>query len=191
MIIIGDVHGKVHAYQNIIKKYNESICVGDFGFKNEWDWHSRNVYGSHDINMGNHDYIPYLNTHHASTGNWNYYPTSGIFTVRGAWSIDRVYRTEGIDWFDNEELSYPEGLVVFDKYREIRPKIVVSHDCPHSIRHSFFGITDKSNTSNLLQALFEEHQPELWIFGHYHKSRDSIIKGTRFICLEELQTFEI
>lgn len=49
----------------------------------------------------------------------------------------------------------------------------------------------KSQTRTMLQKMFEEHKPELWIFGHHHKSKDEVINGTRFICLDELETFEI
>jgi hypothetical protein len=116
---------------------------------------------------------------------------NNIFVVRGAYSIDKVYRTEGIDWFPQEELPYNHALRCFDVYSATKPKIVISHDAPHYIRHTLFGITDKSDTSNLLQALFDEHQPELWIFGHHHKDRDANILGTRFICLPELGTITI
>ncbi len=126
-----------------------------------------------------------------SLGNYSHFPEGNIFTVRGAFSIDRIYRVAGIDWFENEELTYQEGLECFDEYVQIKPEIVISHDCPESIRQTFFGIFEKSNTSNLLQAMFREHRPKLWIFGHHHKHRDSNIFGTRFICLEELKTFEI
>lgn len=191
MTIIGDVHGKVYAYKEITDRCESSICVGDFGFKSEWDWHTRNIVGDHLINMGNHDYIPYVNEHKASTKDWNFYPENSIFTVRGAWSIDRMYRTEGVDWFPNEELSYQRGLECFDEYLKVKPEIVVSHDCPHQIRKYLFDIKQKSNTSNLLQAMFNEWKPKIWIFGHHHRSDKCKNGRTRFICLSELETLDV
>jgi hypothetical protein len=38
--------------------------------------------------------------------------------------------------------------------------------------------------------MFEAHQPETWVFGHYHVDRDFELKGTHFRCCAELSTFE-
>ena len=146
--------------------------------------------------MGNHDYIPYLNKPH-SLGNWSF--ERGIFTIRGANSIDIHKREEGLDWFRNEELNYQETNDVFDAYLRIKPEIVVTHDCPASVAEILFGMPTsgvnkqffKSTTRELLQGLFEEHQPRLHLFGHHHKSKDMIINGTRFICLAELETYNL
>ncbi len=126
-----------------------------------------------------------------SCGNFSFFEDQSIFTVRGAYSIDQYHRTEGSDWFSNEELNYSEFQDLIDYYLEVKPNVVISHDAPHSVRQTLFGITDKSTTSNGLQAMFENHQPDLWIFGHHHQSKDVNINGTRFICLKELETFLI
>ncbi len=192
MIIIGDVHGKLNEYREIIDSHDESICVGDFGFKKEWDqldeWFITGH--SHMINMGNHDYHPVRHTHRNSLGNWNY-SINGIFTVAGADSIDKHHRIEGIDWFDNEELTYSEGLEVLVKYLVYKPSVVVTHDCPQYIMEYLFGYFEKSRTRQLLQAMFDEHQPDLWLFGHHHKSISCKKGRTKFICLNELETFQI
>jgi len=192
--IIGDVHGKVERYKEITDNCNFSICVGDFGFEQEWRWHRKNISaGNHMINMGNHDYLPFLNDD-ASLENYFHFNLRSIFSVRGAESIDKHLRTEGLDWFPNEELTYQEGLAAVDAYVEAKPRIVISHDCPQSILESLFKMGwsyGKSQTRQLLQAMFEAHQPEYWFFGHHHEHRDSAINGTRFICLGELETFEL
>lgn len=112
-------------------------------------------------------------------------------TVRGAFSIDRIYRTEGVDWWANEELTYKEFNEVIDVYIKYKPKIVITHDCPHSVRKHLFGIDKKSITSNGLEGLFTQHQPEIWVFGHHHISKKEMINGTKFICLAELETLLI
>jgi len=190
--IIGDAHGKIGRYKEIVDNCGFSICVGDFGFKKEWDWYLNTIDLTHHfINSGNHDYGPYMSDKTKSLGNFSYFEKLGIFTVRGAFSIDKIHRTEGLDWFSNEELTYNEGLQCFDEYVKLKPNIVVSHDCPHSVRKELFGINEKSNTSNLLQAMFEQHQPELWVFGHHHMHQYQVINKTQFICLEELNTIKI
>jgi len=161
---------------------------GDFGFKREWDWLTKNVSANHLTNPGNHDYGPYVNSHAHSTGNYKFFPEYNLFTVRGADSIDRIYRVEGRDWWSNEELNYQEQIDAYDNYILNKPRIVISHDCPQCIMEHLFPYTDKSQTRVMLQHMFEEHKPELWIFGHHHSHRDVNILGTRFICLEELQT---
>lgn len=199
LTIIGDVHGKVHEYKKIIDKCEFSICVGDFGFQPEWDYifhYLENLYSDSDkfiqhwINMGNHDYIPYLNIR-PSLLNHTWFSNERIFTIRGAESIDKHHRIEGLDWFPNEELNYHEQLEAFDFYCKVKPKIVISHDCPQSVMEKLFGYPEKSQTRIMLEMMFQEHQPDIWVFGHHHKSKDAQINGTRFVCLAELETFDI
>lgn len=194
LTVIGDVHGKVHEYKKIIDKCKFSICVGDFGFEPEWGWHSKSIEGDHFINPGNHDYAPDFDRYNKSLKNWSYFEEYSIFTVRGAESIDKHLRIEGLDWFPNEELNYQEQLEAFDKYCRVKPKIVISHDCPQSVLEKMFkmGWTyGKSQTRTMLEMMVQEHQPALWLFGHHHESKDEVINGTRFICLAELETFTI
>lgn len=196
---IGDVHGKVNELVKVVKScYNSTprsqvLCVGDLGFNSKikeideqlwlYSGHFFSVVGNHD-DVPNKDKWPYL-------GNFKWFPDQSIFTVRGADSIDKHLRTEGIDWFTNEELNYQEQLEAFDFYCKVKPRIVVSHDCPQLVMEQLFGYPEKSQTRTMLQFMFIEHQPEMWIFGHHHKSRNEIIDGTRFICLAELETLTI
>lgn len=193
LTIIGDVHGKIERYKEIIDNCEFSICVGDFGFKEEWDWHITTIKGRHWINPGNHDFGPYMKTTLPSTRNFGWWPDYQLMTIRGAESIDKHFRTEGIDWFANEELNYQEQLAAFDWYCKVKPKIVISHDCPQSVMTSLFGYPEKSQTRTMLEMMFQEHQPDFWVFGHHHKNKDVQIGRTRFVCLNELETltFEI
>lgn len=199
MLIIGDVHGKVDAYKKIVESYpGGTIQVGDFGFKEKHDWHMNNIDPEkHKINFGNHDYYPYLWKPH-STGNFTYraanyinLPNKSLMTIRGADSIDQMFRTDGVDWFKEEEMNYKEWNGCFELYTQRKPQIIISHECPKAVRDHLFGIWENSGTSKALQQCFEIHQLELWIFGHHHESKDEVINGTRFICLAELETFEI
>jgi hypothetical protein len=69
--------------------------------------------------------------------------------------------------------------------------MILSHDCPEIVCKQLFGYPDNNKTRNGLQTMFEIYQPKLWIFGHHHKSIDTIIGDTRFICLNELETFHL
>ena len=192
MLIIGDVHCKIKKYFELIQSEKESIQVGDFGFKNEHDWHLNNISPLHKVNFGNHDYYPYLNKPH-SCGNFS--TVGDIFTVRGAHSIDQYKRISGRDWFENEELNYSETNDCVDLYETTKPKIVVAHDCPMFIATEFFNLPRLnefvSHTRLLLESLVQSHAPEIFIFGHHHKSIDVTVNGTRYICLKELETFNL
>lgn len=190
MLIIGDVHSKVNFYWKLIQGIDESIQVGDFGFAEQHEWHIANCDSTkHKIVFGNHDDYAYLNRVH-SLGNWSWNANYDLFTIRGAKSIDRMHRIEGVSWWKEEELNWTESNEVIDNYSTIKPRIVISHDCPESISMHWFGHSG-SFTRVLLQNLLEIHTPELWIFGHHHRNKNDMINGTRFICLGELQTFTI
>lgn len=193
IIVIGDVHGKTNEYQEIINKESNSftIQVGDFGFKDQHEWFLKNIdTDKNKISFGNHDHTGYLDFSH-SLGNYTYIESHSIFTVRGAESIDRFSRTEGVSWFRDEQLTYAQSMEVLDSYLQVLPRIVITHDCPNIIRDEVFNISNTTITSNLLQTMYEMHQPEIWIFGHHHKSISLVYENTKFICLNELETFVI
>lgn len=189
LLVIGDVHGKINDYWKLVNSRNGcSIQVGDFGFKKQHDWFLKNIdFTQNKINFGNHDDYSFLEQPH-SLSNWSYAYESKVMTVRGAYSIDKAYRTENLDWWANEELNYEEMQNAIDFYSFNKPKVMITHDCPDYARRYLFGIRDKSITSNGLQVMFECHQPDIWIFGHHHRSKNEVINGTRFICLAELET---
>ena len=111
--------------------------------------------------------------------------------IGGANSIDKHLRTEGKDWYATEELSYSQLGKAVDNYIYDSPRVMFSHTCPSSVKKQLFNYDESSRTEQALQVMFELHQPEYWFFGHFHKSVDELINGTRFICLAELQTYEL
>lgn len=193
MIIIGDVHGATSQYQKFVEDENFSIQLGDFGFKKEHDYFLKNIdNGNHKILFGNHDYYPYLNYNY-SLGDYQYLEKYDLFCIRGAYSIDKNYRTLGLDWFPDEEIKYSLWDNIIKDFSDKKPNYVVSHDCPKSIRKLLFDITDYSLTSSGLEQCFLAHQPLLWIFGHHHKSIRKKIPGLRttFICLNILEKYKL
>jgi predicted phosphodiesterase len=193
LLLIGDVHGKVADYKEIIDRHDNglSIQLGDFGLRAAHEWHLENVdYTQHTILFGNHDDYTFLREPH-SLGDMTFCWVDEMMTIRGAHSIDQHLRTWGVDWWKEEELTIAEMEQVFNHYEALLPKIVLSHECPQSVRKSVFGFTSRSRTSDFFQALFEMHQPDLWVFGHYHQSKSTKIEGTQFRCLAELETLII
>jgi predicted phosphodiesterase len=196
MLIIGDVHGKIQQYEQIIKKEKakESVQLGDFGFRREHDWFLANMeVENHRVLFGNHDYYPYLQKPHSVCCSIARFIEGDIFFIRGAYSPDYKMRTMGLDLFEDEEIPYREFEDILDYYKKCRPSAVVSHDCPQFIPHSFFAYPTKINTrtGHLLEALYQEHQPDLWVFGHHHRSWRMKIGNTEFRCLDELECYYV
>lgn len=176
---IGDVHGNFNKYFQLINQTDLSIQVGDFGVGFV---PMPNLTENNRFIRGNHD-DPSL-----CTTIKNYIPDGtfedGIMFLGGAWSIDRAWRTEGKDWWPDEELSIKELDYWIQKYDEYRPKIMVTHDCPDVVSPMLVNTAYKTRTGQALGAMFSIHQPKLWIFGHYHISRKIEMAGTTFICLD-------
>ena len=202
--IIGDVHNKIDNYISLAEQAEYSIQIGDLGF-NYLGIHKLHP-DKHKVLAGNHDdYEVYENQFVHQTkhflGDYGTYlvPNVGeFFFVRGGYSIDKAYRKEGVTWWPREQLTYAEGLKALEHYKEIKPRMVISHECPTSIidsisvRKTWDGAPIRpSMTANLLESMLDCHQPELWIFGHHH--RDIELKGgtTTFRCLGELSCLDM
>lgn len=188
MLLIGDVHGHLDRFQEKLIGVPQSIQLGDFGFRHQHEWHLAHYDPTqHRVLFGNHDYYPGLHWAH-SLGNHTYLPEYRLFAVRGADSIDRDRRTQGLNWWPQEELTYAQGLEALDAYEAAKPEIVLSHDCPQSVALKWYGINQPSRTRQLLQVMLEAHQPRLWVFGHHHRSQQQVRNGVQFRCLAELET---
>lgn len=194
MIIIGDVHGRTDEYYKIIQSTKENtIQLGDFGFYKHHTWFLENVdFKKHKVSFGNHDDYTFLDKPH-SLGDYSMQMEKDqvLMTVRGAYSIDQNRRAPYIDYWPNEEFNQKEAKKAFTRYKAFKPNIMITHDCPHSVREHMFDITDKSITTDLLEEMLQFHSPDVWIFGHHHQSRDEVIGKTQFICLNELETYKI
>lgn len=190
---IGDVHACFDQYLGLIHDIDRSFQVGDFGvgFKP-----LPNFSVNHKFIRGNHD-NPFLVSsiknyiHDGSLDKSDVSFGNGIFFVGGADSIDKYKRTEGVDWWREEELSIRELSVLIDKYEQYKPLIVVSHDCPESISDCLSRQKNSSATRQAMQTMFEIHQPSLWVFGHWHQTFTKEIRNTEFICIDTLKYIDI
>ena len=83
---------------------------------------------------------------------------------------------------------------MYEKYIEAKPDVLVTHDGPQSVVTELFHLFREESiprTRGWLDAMLTGHLPKICIFGHWHQSRDTIINGTRFIVLDELETKDI
>jgi len=189
--LIGDVHGKYDQYVKIARKREFTVQLGDLGFK--YNCLKNLEPNSHKFVGGNHDQYDIINEYPHYLGDYGNCSLGGVdfFFYRGAYSIDRQYRTIGIDWWEQEQVAIDQFMKARELYRETKPDIVLTHDCPESIALMLLepGQNIYQNiTGWALQELFNAHQPKTWIFGHWHRSWTMKVNGTDFTCLNELET---
>lgn len=208
MRIIGDVHGHIGAYLLLVERAEgqPTFQVGDMavGFQGV---NLPKMSEKNRFIRGNHDSPSECRKHPNYAGDYGYDEENRLFYLGGAWSIDQKWRTEGVSWWRDEELSYEELEKAADLYWDKKPEIVVTHDCPEeigklmvSISPSFYIIgvegvkrSEKigTRTGHALQRMWEEHKPKKWIFGHYHQDRNLVARGTEFTCLNELSFVDL
>lgn len=204
--LIGDVHGKFKPYRKLIRDIPFSIQVGDMGVgfrRNHGDmaWYSNPPFdamseGRHLFIRGNHDNPEVCRRQKYWIPDGALLP-EGIYCLGGAVSIDRAYRTEGLDWWPDEECSYAELERMIDEYASFKPEIVITHDCPASVANEILAafnmrkIEDGSRTRVALERMLERHRPRKWFFGHWHVSLTFERDATTFQCLDELESTDV
>jgi len=191
--LIGDVHGHKQRYLQLCRKATHTIQLGDHGFS--YDHLTGLSPSQHKILGGNHDNYDEITNWPHYLGNYgvHHVPKIGcIFFIRGGSSLDRQFRTEGIDWWPDEEMLTRRCLEALSLYESSRPSFVVSHECPLNIIPSLnlSGRAIKTRTNQLLGQMFSIHQPKMWVFAHYHTSLRLYVNGTEFVCLDELECFD-
>jgi len=205
--VIGDIHGCINiphprkgiSYRDIICDCDFSVQLGDMGFNYSG---LKGVGNRHVFIPGNHENYDNLPEQalpgygQVALGGWTF------FHVRGEWSIDINQRLEAMArggqkmWWKEEELSKQDMEACLNLYKEIKPDVVMSHGCPLSISEQvgnpgvwkYFGWEEKciTNTQYLLEYMLQIHQPELWLFGHYHRDWFHTVGSTTFVCIDEL-----
>jgi len=212
--VVGDVHGKYDQYYDIVSKVKYSVCLGDFGFSQEWTklGYSDLDPKKHKICAGNHDsYNVAPNVPHY-LGDYGTCKLGGItfFFVRGGLSIDRVYRVGdelgggAKTYWSQEELNFHQMLDCIEAYKEEKPDILLSHVPPVRFINNIQGTKPNNilqrfkfhdgfieNTSLLMDELLDYHKPKLIISGHHHRSYTETKGKMTFISLAESETYEI
>jgi predicted phosphodiesterase len=198
LVFLGDIHGEFHRLDRILRRFSEDriVQVGDMGigfphFKRSrrvWvpDLHGKDpeAFDSRlSFIRGNHDNPAACRAYPNYLGDWGYDESLGVFFVSGGESSDRAQREEGRDWWPDEQLNDREMQEAIALYARVRPRVVVSHECPSMLMpmlHSHHPTP--SRTSEGLQAMLDIHHPDLWAFGHHHKTWEKRA-GTLFVCL--------
>lgn len=202
--LVGDVHGKIKEYLDILSKHPEPVIqLGDMGcgFVRVPNFNSQ-----HKFIRGNHDNPQVAKQHPNYLGEYGYIKNYNMFFLGGAFSIDgeerKHYMREGSPdcWWPDEELSPIQLNMAMALYVNVKPRIVVSHEVPSKAGIKLLMMENRrlykfdcanSRTAQMMQQMLDQHQPDLWVFGHYHFTRNFSIDKTRFLCLNELEPFEL
>jgi hypothetical protein len=195
MIIISDCHAKFRYLNQILNNFKneEFIQIGDMGILPNTDY-PKKFPDNLKFFRGNHDSPNLCHNHPNYLGDYGYLQKYDIYYISGAWSINRKSRIEGLEWWPDEELSTEDFDNIYNEIAVIRPRVILSHDCPTSIMALFFKYNHikKTKTGNSLERIFlTGHQPKYWLFGHHHRSVQDKIRNTHFIGLGELESCRI
>lgn len=117
---------------------------------------------------------------------------NGVLFIGGAASIDRDYRTPGLDWWPDEELSEQRFEEIIKEVNERKYEIhtVVTHDAPRAVQ-SFILPEHKPIIQTRTDFYLEEIRKILnpfisrWIFAHYHIGRQFSYEGVLYTCLSD------
>jgi hypothetical protein len=156
---------------------------------------------------GNHDNHPLLREHGGSGNKWTRYHARGdimeiphpwgldpfrIMWFGGATSYDQQYRTEGINWWPEEAITYAETEKALRDSGPIHA--VISHDHPISVpysderyKHSMTSDISRGDRQ-CLQAIMDKYNPPFWFFGHHHTKGDGVTNNTQWICCPIIDT---
>lgn len=211
VLIAGDLHGNHFAAKSLVStalKYEvEHVWqVGDFGYWPRYrpDHHNKFMDILDGLGLpiyfadGNHEDHEVLDTtfphegvtqlrdfiFHVHRGTVLHIASRRVIFFGGAVSVDRTYRTPGVDWFHQEiptmgQLNRTLALDPVD--------IVVAHDVPAWVdfgypphEHAFWP-AEELRASDRFRALLSEIattlNPSLWLAGHHHRRLTFIADG--------------
>ena len=195
---LGDVHGDIGFCRNFAKQHSDRqvIQIGDLGVGTStsngggYDEHATIVAGwlpprvveslpsNFKFFVGNHDNRSEAIKLKNCLGNYGRY--QDFFFVSGASSYDKACRIMGQSWWPDEELSYEQADEAIALWEKDTSKMLVCHDCPHSIAWNEYGMRETTFTRKMLQAMIEARKPEIIIYGHHHKTIRGNNNGIRY-----------
>ena len=213
--LIGDVHGKWAEYGAIVHMTKgPTIQLGDMGFGFSECRKGTQLPGTNKDRFvrGNHDSPDIAREHPRYLGDIGYH--APVFFISGGFSIDWFNRKLGVSWWEGEQLPEVQLESAIQLYQETKPRIVISHDAPTSAAETLLNLklaesgssmyggggymqgyygaklegVAFSRMSKAMERMLQIHQPEQWIFGHFHCTEDFQVKNydTRFHILGEL-----
>ena len=203
VLITGDVHNEFGHLNTLLnkKKADLVICCGDFGYwprfndKGTASLSSINLQGAKELrwcdgNHEDHDSLDQREPDEIEPG-IIYMPRGSTYTLPdgrvimfmgGAESIDKNWRTTGVDWFPQEIINQSN----FKNLPDIKVDIFITHTCPVELVHELklnYPDKDYEPSNKALSELWKIYKPDLWFFGHWHQYGEYKIMGTKCYAL--------
>ena len=146
-----------------------------------------------------------LNLHYQSRPSVVQLGASRVGFLGGALHVDRPQKHNWLSGFPNYILRrHREHAAAL--FNQQRPELIVTHSCPsrigigiHSAAEMQPGIAEHITAAGFdsgphddcgeveLGRLWVElsYRPRAWVFGHFHRAHQSIVEGTRFVCVSD------
>ncbi len=111
-----------------------------------------------------------------------------VMFMGGAESIDKEYRTLGINWFPGEVITQRD----IEDLPDIKIDIIISHTCPLEFHQAiltaarpYWGWQNKIKdpSAHALSYILSRYEPSLWYFGHFHIYKTGVHFNTKWSCL--------
>lgn len=215
VLICGDLHGQLNGLEAACQKAKNTDCdliiqLGDFGFifNDDMTVHVEKILSYYQIEMfyldGNHenfDLMEQMGIYNDSpflfqvTDHLSYLPRGCRFSLGsascmafgGASSIDRAFRSHGIDWWPQEAVTQEQ----IDKVSDEHVDILFTHDVPGSPPNLMSKLNNSKISKewkeqlpaaeeqrNLLYQLKQKVKPAYIYHGHYHVNYDDVYNNT-------------
>lgn len=206
--LIGDLHGESShsdwVYTNFAElvqpPFDLVIQIGDFGYN--YDHVDQALYTPElFVLAGNHEDHPKLRSNPCGITTWKEIDRNGvkIFCLGGGYSIDREKQIEKKRWDPQEENSFQNLLTAYKAYLAFKPHILIAHEACHYAIHTIpldgmslsvpFQIY--SPTSQTIQMMVDEYQPDYVFNGHWHQSGSTRWGTTNYVSLGIRQVFDL
>lgn len=194
IIVLSDVHGNILRCQDVALR-NPGVPIvqlGDLGVGFLPRELIENLPPNFWFFPGNHDNRKIAITMRNCLGHYGRFGNT-IFFISGADSKDKALRTEGINWWPDEELTYEQGQKCVDEWVASSAQVIISHDLPQQIAENFFLIYDRSRTRQILDSMINARRPRLVVFGHHHRPFSKHHEGVEYrgLKIDETITLDI
>lgn len=171
---------KIETYNNQLKIY---FCPG-----NHEDWWALKEL---DDNIGS--FIPkvHKNIYYCSFGATKTFNGKRFLFCGGAESVDKNYRTLGLDWFPEETIN-EKDMTYLPENKKIH--VIISHTSPNEVNYQLNRHLDKKIIYNndpsakYLNFIYSKYRPLKWYFGHWHISAQFHDRDTEFVCLNQIDS---
>lgn len=207
VLVFGDWHGNTewasYALNTLLPQHTPDLIlhVGDFGIwpNSDFLYMVEDILSSFNTHMwfidGNHEYFPYITQYdskydgqvtphirHIKRGTLHTLGNSVVGFLGGAVSIDKFWRTPGVDYFEDERITL----------EDVKPLInipdmdvLISHEAPElppgapSLPASTWVLEESAECRQLVSTVLRTSRPTLNIHGHHHKRYTSHHHNTR------------